>query len=81
VGGMHFKVRSTGWKPVKCTQVLIVDIVTIIIFIVEVRKHVLPNSPTGDARGLAAFQSQIAYPCAKFKERKMLFLCSSVLYG
>ena len=47
MGGMHFKVRSTGWKPVKCTQVLIVDIVTIIIFIVEVRKHVLPNSPTG----------------------------------
>ena len=36
---------------------------------------------TGDARGLAVFQKQIAYPCAKYKARKVFLQCSGVLYG
>ena len=35
----------------------------------------------GYARGLAVFQRQIAYPCAKYKARKAFLLFSGVLYG
>ena len=36
---------------------------------------------TGDARGLAVFRRQIAYPYAKCKARKAFLQCSVVLYG
>ena len=37
------------------------------------------HAPIG-AWGLAVFQRQVTYPCAKFKARKALFLCSVELY-
>ena len=36
---------------------------------------------TGDARGFAIFQKQIAYPCAKCKARKAFLQCSGMFYG
>ena len=79
------RLRSTGWKPVKCMQMPIVYISNYSwhsnsnYLFVEVRKCAYPNSP-GGARGLSVFRRQVAYPCVKYKARKVLFLCSGVLY-
>ena len=42
-----------------------------------------PHVPklTSDARGLAVFRRQIAYPYAIHKARKAFLLCSGVFYG